>query len=187
MENTTYLESIKRQFLYYKSLGDKTLELLPEESLFWQYNEESNSIAIIVKHLHGNMLSRWTDFLTSDGEKEWRKREGEFENEVISKAVLLAKWEEGWKCVFDAINSLTEEDLGKEIFIRNMGHTVMEAINRQLAHYPYHIGQMVFLGKMIANQNWVSLSIPKGKSNEYNAEKFAKPKHKEHFTDEFLK
>lgn len=187
MENLNYLESVKKQFLYYKSLGDKTLALLPEESLFWQYNEESNSIAIIIKHLHGNMLSRWTDFLTSDGEKEWRNRENEFENDADSKEALLDKWEAGWKCVFDAINPLTEEDLGKEIFIRNMGHTVMEAINRQLAHYPYHIGQMVFLGKMIADQNWVSLSIPKGKSTEYNAEKFAKPKHKAHFTDEFLK
>jgi len=187
MENINYLESVKKQFLYYKSLGDKTLALLSEESLFWQYNDESNSIAIIIKHLHGNMMSRWTDFLTSDGEKAWREREGEFENEFASKEELLAKWEQGWKCLFDAINSLTEEDLGKEIFIRNMGHTVMEAINRQLAHYPYHIGQMVFLGKMIANENWVSLSIPKGKSSEYNAEKFAQPKHKAHFTDEFLK
>lgn len=185
--NTTYLESIRKQFEYYKMLGDKTIDQLPDNKLFWQYNEESNSIAIIVKHLYGNMLSRWTDFLTTDGEKEWRNRDGEFENNINSKETLIEMWDEGWKCFFNALNLLNAEDLNRIIYIRNEGHTVLEAINRQLAHYPYHVGQMVFIGKMICNENWVSLSIPKGKSNSYNAEKFSKEKHNEHFTEEFLK
>jgi hypothetical protein len=180
----SYLDSVKKQFEYYKMLGEKTIEQIPEDKLFWQANETSNSIAMNVKHLNGNMLSRWTDFLTTDGEKEWRKRDEEFDNDIRSKVELLDKWNKGWECLFDAINSLTEEDLEKEIFIRNMGHSVLEAINRQLAHYPYHIGQIVFIGKLIQNENWNSLSIPKGKSNEYNSEKFSKPKRKEHFTDD---
>lgn len=181
-----YLNSVKKQFVYYKQLGDKTLEQLTEEQLFGQYNPESNSVATIVKHLWGNMLSRWTNFLTTDGEKEWRKRDAEFENDLTSKDEVLQKWNEGWTCFFDALNSLSNDDLSRTIYIRNMEHTVIEAINRQLAHYPYHIGQIVFIGKMMCNQNWVSLSIPKGKSETYNAEKFAKPKHKAHFTDEFI-
>jgi hypothetical protein len=179
-----FLSSTKKQFEYYKQLGEKTFAQIPDEKLFWKCTEESNSIATIVKHLHGNMMSRWTDFLTSDGEKEWRKRDAEFENDITTKKELLAIWNEGWQCVFNAIDPLTEADLNKEIFIRNMGHSVTEAINRQLAHYPYHIGQIVFIGKMIANENWESLSIPKGNSNAYNAEKFAKPKEKKHFTDD---
>jgi hypothetical protein len=181
-----YLESTKKQFEYYKLLGDKTLAQLPEEKLFWQFNEESNSIAVIVKHLHGNMLSRWTDFLTSDGEKEWRKRDEEFENEFTDSATVLKLWNEGWVCLFNALNKLTEVDLEKIIYIRNQGHTVTEAINRQLAHYPYHVGQIVFIGKMIVNESWQSLSIPRNKSNQFNENKFAQSKQKAHFTDEFL-
>ncbi|MEP7142825.1 MAG: DUF1572 domain-containing protein [Ferruginibacter sp.] len=181
-----YLDSVKKQFGYYKMLGEKAIAQIPEENLYWQYNPESNSIATIVKHLWGNMLSRWTDFLTSDGEKEWRDRDAEFENDIQNKEALLAKWHEGWKCLFDAIDHLTTADLEKEIFIRNMGHNVMEAINRQLAHYPYHIGQIVFIAKMVCNDGWDSLSIPKGNSKEYNAVKFAKPKQTRHFTDEFI-
>lgn len=184
---TDYLESVKKQFQYYKLLGDKTIEQLPSEKLFWQANQESNSIAINVKHLHGNMLSRWTDFLTTDGEKEWRQRDGEFENDIQSKEIVLELWNEGWQCLFDALNKLTEKDLTKIIYIRNQGHTVLEAINRQLAHYPYHVGQIVFIGKMILNDKWQTLSIPRGKSNTYNTEKFSKEKSKTHFTDEFLK
>ena len=186
MENN-YLSSAKNQFEYYKMLADKTIEKLPAEKLSWQYNAESNSIVTIVKHLWGNMLSRWTDFLTTDGEKQWRDREAEFENDTITKEELLVKWNEGWKCLFDALDPLTHEDLGKEIFIRNLGHSVTEAINRQLAHYAYHVGQIVFIGKMILNEEWVSLSIPKGNSKAYNEEKFSKPKHTAHFTDEFIK
>lgn len=185
--NTTYLESIRKQFEYYKMLGDKTIDQLPDDKLFWQYNDESNSIAIIVKHLYGNMLSRWTDFLTTDGEKEWRNRDAEFENNINSKETLIEMWVEGWKCLFNTLNLLKADDLNRIIYIRNEGHTVLEAINRQLAHYPYHVGQMVFIGKMICNEKWISLSIPKGNSSSYNKEKFSKEKHKQHFTDEFLK
>lgn len=181
-----YLESAKKQFEYYKILGDKTFSQLNDESLFWQFNNDSNSIAVIVRHLYGNMLSRWTDFLTTDGEKETRNRDAEFENDYSTRQELMDKWEEGWKCLFNALNSLTLDDLQKEIYIRNEGHSVIEAINRQLAHYPYHIGQIVFIGKMAANNNWNSLSIPKGNSNIYNSDKFSKPKHRGHFTDEYL-
>ena len=181
-----YLESVKKQFEYYKMLGDKTFSQLEDEKLFWQYHNESNSIATIVKHLWGNMLSRWTDLLTTDGEKEWRNRDAEFENDILTRQELLAKWEEGWKCLFHSLNNLTSDDLQEEIYIRNQGHSVTEAINRQLAHYPYHIGQIVFIGKMVCENNWISLSIPKGNSNAYNADKFSKSKQKEHFTDELL-
>ena len=179
-----YLESVKKQFNYYQMLGEKTFAQIPDDGLFWQQNEENNSIAQIVKHLHGNMLSRWTNFMTEDGEKEWRKRDEEFENDIQSKEELLTKWKEGWDCLFAALDPLTDADLEKEIFIRNMGHTVFEAINRQLAHYSYHIGQIVFIGKAIQNSDWQSLSIPKGDSKSYNQKKFAKPKRKEHFTDD---
>ncbi|MVM31272.1 DUF1572 domain-containing protein [Spirosoma sp. HMF4905] len=181
-----YLDSVKKQFTYYKLLGEKTFAQLPDDKLFWQYNQESNSIATIVKHLCGNMLSRWTDFLATDGEKEWRNRDNEFENILTTKQEVLDEWNAGWNCLFDALNSLTQDDLQTEIYIRNQGHTVVEAINRQLAHYPYHIGQIVFIGKMICDDSWTSLSVPKGKSKELNAEKFSKPKHKEHFTIEYL-
>jgi hypothetical protein len=185
--NEDYLASVIKQFEYYKSLGDKTIQTLNEEQLYWQYNPESNSIAIIIKHLWGNMLSRWTDFLTTDGEKDWRNRDAEFENDLISREALIQKWNEGWQCLFTALNSLTINDLDKLIYIRNLGHTVVEAINRQIAHYAYHVGQIVFLGKMLQGEKWQSLSIPKGNSQIYNAEKFAQPKRKEHFTDDFLK
>jgi hypothetical protein len=181
-----YLESVKKQFEYYKMLGEKTFEQLTDEQLLVQINEESNSIATIVKHLWGNMTSRWTDFMTTDGEKEWRQREDEFSNDVNNRIELLAKWNEGWACLFHALNALTESDLSKVIYIRNQGHTVTEAINRQLSHYPYHIGQIVFIGKLFCDNKWNSLSIPRGNSKEYNAEKFSKPKQKQHFSNEFL-
>jgi hypothetical protein len=154
--------------------------------LFWQFNEETNSIGIIVKHLAGNMLSRWTDFLTTDGEKEWRNRDSEFENDINSRIALLEQWKKAWNCLFEALDSINEENIGTEIFIRNQGHSITEAINRQLAHYPYHIGQIVFIGKMLMNEKWESLSIPRGNSAQYNAEKFSKTKHKEHFTKEYI-
>ena len=181
-----YLESVTKQFEYYKMLGEKTFDQIKEEDIFWQYNSESNSIAVIVKHLWGNMMSRWTDFLTTDGEKDWRNRDAEFEQDIRSKEELLAKWNEGWNCLFEAINSINKEDFGTIIYIRNMGHTIVEAINRQLAHYSYHVGQIVYIGRMIKGEEWKSLSIPKGKSMKYNKEKFSKPKPKEHFTKEFL-
>ncbi|HOZ88487.1 MAG TPA: DUF1572 family protein [Bacteroidia bacterium] len=182
-----FLESVKKQFEYYKLLGEKTFGQLSEEQLFFKYNDESNSIATIVKHLRGNMMSRWTDFLTSDGEKEWRQRDGEFENDLKTKSEVIKIWNEGWNCLFSAIGPLTAADLSKTVYIRNQGHTVEEAIIRQLAHYPYHVGQIVYVGKMIVDEKWNSLSIPRNKSSDYNAEKFSQPKHKAHFTDEYLK
>ena len=182
-----FLESAKKQFEYYKLLGEKTFEQLSDDALFWQYNSGCNSIGMIVKHLHGNMLSRWTDFLTSDGEKEFRNRDSEFENDIFTRQELLDQWNAGWLCLLNAINSLSTEDLDKIIYIRNMGHTVTEAINRQLAHYPYHIGQIVFIGKMVNDESWNPLSIPKGQSASYNADKFSKTKQRTHYTDEFLK
>lgn len=184
--SSDYLKSAKKQFEYYKQLGEKTFAQVSDEQLFWQINGESNSIGTIVKHLHGNMLSRWTDFLTSDGEKEWRNRDSEFENDIKTRKELLDKWNEGWTCLFKALNSITINDLNREIYIRNQGHSVTEAINRQLAHYPYHVGQIVFIGKVVCDMNWTSLSIPKGDSKSYNAEKFSQPKERKHFTDEYL-
>lgn len=184
--STNYLESVIKQFEYYKLLGEKTFNQVPEAALFWQYNEESNSIATIVKHLSGNMQSRWTDFLTTDGEKDWRDRDLEFDNDLSTKIAMLALWDKGWQILLNTLRSLETDDLDRIIYIRNQGHTVMEAINRQLAHYPYHIGQIVFIGKM-ASTNWHSLSIPRGGSQQYNDGKFAQHPQRSHFTDEFLK
>jgi hypothetical protein len=169
-----------------KLLGEKTFAQLSDDELFWQHNTDTNSVATIVKHLWGNMRSRWTDFLTTDGEKPWREREAEFENDVRTREAMLAKWEEGWACLFGALEPLTDADLGRIIHIRNEGHTVLEAINRQLAHYPYHVGQIVHIGKMLRGDAWQSLSIPRGGSMAFNADKFSKPKHRGHFTDGVL-
>lgn len=174
--NSNYLENVKIQFLHYKTIGEKAINQLEEEQLFISLNEDTNSIATIVKHISGNMLSRWTDFLTTDGEKEWRNRDSEFEATITTKLELLEIWKKGWNCFFDALNSIQPEQLPTLIFIRNEGHTILEAINRQLAHYPYHVGQIVFYAKMLKTSNWDSLSIPKNKSNNYNSEKFAQEK-----------
>ncbi|MDL5511233.1 DUF1572 family protein [Arenibacter sp. M-2] len=181
---SSYLESIEKQFLYYKMLGEKAMEQLGEEQLFWQYNQEANSIAILVNHMVGNMLSRFTDFLTSDGEKAWRNRDAEFENPFSSKNELMAYWDKGWTCLIDTLSKLTESDLETIIYIRNDGHTVIEAMNRQLAHYAYHLGQLVFIAKMLKNEEWKSLSIARNKSNDYNQRKFLNEKDKRHYTDD---
>jgi len=152
--NCQFLTSATNQFDYYKLLGEKTIAQLPEEKLFWQYNAESNSVATIVKHLSGNMLSRWTDFLTTDGEKEWRKRDDEFENDIKTRIQLLEIWDKGWNCLFNALNSITENDYDKLIYIRNQRHSISDAIIRQIAHYSYHVGQIVFVGKMICDKYW---------------------------------
>ncbi len=187
MENNPYLESVKKQFLYYKVLGEKAMEQLEPEQLFVAVNDDTNSIATIVKHLSGNMLSRWTDFMISDGEKEWRNRDDEFNATMTSKDEIMQLWNNGWDCFFNAINALSDDQLNTIIYIRNEGHTVVEAINRQLAHYPYHIGQIVFYAKMLKKDEWTSLSIPKNKSNSYNSDKFSKEKSIKNFTDDELK
>jgi len=178
-----YLTSIRKQFLYYKTLADKAMEQLASEQLFYTPDDDTNSIAIIVKHLHGNMLSRWTDFLSTDGEKEWRNRDEEFQNPYTDKETLLDKWEEGWKCLFNTLDNLKSENLTNIIYIRNEGHTVVEAINRQLAHYPYHVGQIVFYAKLLKTESWSSLSIPKNRSSSYNTDKFSVEKGKRNFID----
>ncbi|RTE52266.1 DUF1572 domain-containing protein [Arenibacter aquaticus] len=179
-----YLNSIKKQFEYYKSVGEKTFDQLNEDDFFWQYNQQSNSIAVIVNHLCGNMKSRWTDFLISDGEKEWRNRDLEFEAVIQTKDELLTKWNDGWNCLFDALNSIKEENFDSEIYIRNQSHSLVEAVNRQFAHYSYHIGQIVYIGRMIKGKDWKSLTIPKGKSSDFNKAKFLKGIHGGHFSDD---
>lgn len=169
--------------LYYKSLGEKTIGQLSEDELKWSAGPSSNSISIIVKHLWGNMLSRWTNFLREDGEKSWRQRDAEFEGGIETREELMSKWNEGWACFIGALESLSADDLEKTIYIRNEGHSVVDAIQRQMAHYPYHIGQMVFIGKLLRGDEWESLSIPKGKSTQYNSDKFSGDKEERHFTD----
>lgn len=189
-----FIQSARKLFVYYKTLGEKAMEQLEPGQLFFTHNDKTNSIAVIVKHLSGNMLSRWTNFMNSDGEKNWRNRDaefaepsGEFTEAVKAKEELLAGWEKGWRCLFDALDSLEPEHLSQIVYIRNEGHSVMEAINRQLAHYPYHVGQIIFYAKLLKNGEWDSLSIPKNKSVDYNADKFGKDKSMGDFTDEELK
>jgi len=180
------LSSVLKQFQYYKLLGDNTFGQLTEEELLKKDNEVNNSVAIIVNHLQGNMKSRWTNFLTADGEKEWRNRDLEFEDIIKGKNELIEKWNEGWACLFTALDSINESNYNQTIYIRNQGHTIMEAINRQLSHYAYHVGQIVFAAKIIKREQWQSLSIPKGKSKDYNKAKFSQEKKQSHFTDEYL-
>ena len=169
-----YLRIVIERFNSVKNLGDKTLNQLSEEEIHWNYNSESNSAAIIVKHLSGNMVSRWSDFLNTDGEKEYRNREEEFIDDITSKAELLTVWEKGWNALFGTLNNLSEQDLLKNISIRGESHLVLEAIERQMAHYAYHIGQIVYIGKQLKDNDWKSLSIPKGKSEDYLKEMLAK-------------
>jgi hypothetical protein len=165
---TSYPEDSLTLFRYYKNLVEKAMAQLADEQLFAVLDGEMNSIALIVKHMAGNMRSRWTDFLTSDGEKPDRDRDAEFEDAPATRAALLALWEEGWRCVFSAIEPLTEKDLQRTVTIRGEAHSVMQAINRQLAHYPYHCGQIVFLAKHFRSDTWKSLSVPRRQSGEYN-------------------
>jgi len=188
MQSENFITSSKKQFAYYKSLGDKSFAQLSPEQFFVKANEQSNSISIIVNHMHGNMLSRWTDFLTSDGEKDFRKRDQEFEPLIKDASEMLDKWEEGWKVLFDALDQVDEKNIDTLVYIRNQGHSIVEAVQRQLCHYAYHVGQIVFYAKILKEDNkFESLSIPKGGSKAYNKNKFSAPKSKAHFTDEFLK
>ncbi len=164
-----YLENVIKEFIDIKKQGERAMSQIKDEDYFYQPNQVTNSIAIIIRHLTGNMISRWTDFLTTDGEKEWRNRDEEFEEVFYTdKDDLMDRWEKGWKCVLDAVGSLTTEDLTKTVFIRKEPHTIIAAINRQLTHYSFHIGQIVYMAKYLARDNWNSLSIPKGQSKEFN-------------------
>jgi hypothetical protein len=168
MIEETFLQSALKEFRDYKALGDKTFVQLEEKDFHFQPNEECNSIAIIIQHLHGNMLSRFTNFLNEDGEKQWRQRDDEFEIHSFTKEQLLKLWEDGWQIVLNTIESLRPEDLSKTIFIRSKPHSVMAAINRQLTHYASHVGQIILLGKIIKGKTWQTLSIPRGQSKAFN-------------------
>ena len=152
----------------YRGLGEKTFEQLSDGELHWSPNETSNSIAAIILHLHGNMLSRWTNFLTEDGEKPWRAREEEFTPAGQSRDELMSLWAAGWDCLLDALKALTPADLQKTITIRGEPLPVVDAINRQLAHYPYHVGQIIYIGKMLRGEEWKSLSIGRGQTAAFN-------------------
>ena len=156
-----FLSTVIRRLLYYKELGERTFEQLADDGFHYRPNDESNSIAVIIQHMYGNMLSRWTNFLTEDGEKEWRQRDDEFEIHSFTTEMIIDLWQKGWDCFLGALKSLTEEDLLKTVYIRQEALTVIDAINRQLAHYPYHIGQIIYIGKLIKNKEWKNLSVPK--------------------------
>lgn len=172
MINKVFLDSALQRFRFYYDMGSKTLERLDTAQMHWQPQGEPNSIAMIVHHMYGNMLSRWTDFLTTDGEKPNRKRDEEFEEDNAPKELIIQRWNEGWECLLQAVGSLQPDDLEKTVYIRAEPHSVVDAINRQLTHLPYHTGQMVYIAKMILGEKWESLSIPKGKSEEFNKIKF---------------
>ncbi len=165
---TSYIEDSLAIFRQYKQLGDRAIAQVSDEHLFASLDGESNSIAIIVKHLTGNMRSRWTDFLTTDGEKPTRNRDGEFVDPASTREALIRDWEEGWSCVFRALEALTDGDLGRTVTIRGEAHSVMQAINRQLAHYSMHLGQIILLAKHFAGERWQTLSVPRNKSAEFN-------------------
>jgi hypothetical protein len=165
---TSYIEDSQKIFLHYKKLADRAMEQVTDEQLFAVLDEEANSIAIIVKHMAGNMRARWTDLLTADGEKPNRNRDSEFVDPPATRTALLKVWEEGWACVFHALEPLTDADLTRTVTIRGEAHSVMQAVNRQVAHYAHHIGQIVLLAKHFAHNHWQSLSVPRNQSDEFN-------------------
>ena len=167
MQEEFLQDSIKR-FNYYKELGNKTFEQLEENDFFFQPNEASNSIAIVIQHLYGNMISRWTNFLSEDGEKHWRNRDAEFEPMQCSKQDLICFWNDAWKCLLDTLEGMQPADLEKIIYIRTEPLKVYDAILRQLAHYPYHVGQIVYIGRLVKDNSWHNLSIPKGATKVFN-------------------
>jgi len=170
-----YLKDVVEQFWKLKTLADRALAQVRDEDLFTVLDPEANSLAILIQHMAGNMRSRWTDFLTSDGEKPERNRDAEFVvAEGTTREDLQARWEEGWRCLFQTLTALSEEDLALTVLIRAEPHSVIKAINRQLTHYGYHVGQIVFLAKHFASDHWRTLSVPRGKSRELNAAKFGR-------------
>ena len=169
-----FLQSLQKEFKRYKTYGDRTLSRLNLEQMLWEPAADVNSVAVLVKHISGNMRSRFTNFLTEDGEKEWRHRDQEFLVNFESKEEILALWEDGWSILFSALNSLSESNLDSTVYIRDQAHSIPEALHRQLAHYSSHVGQMMYLGKIILGDQWESLSIPKGKSAEFNKNMFGR-------------
>ena len=176
------IASLRKLFTYYQSLGEMAIAQVRDEDLHRTIGDDGNSIAVVMRHIAGNARSRFSDFLTSDGEKPWRDREGEFTEKATPREELMADWSSGWSCLFSTMDALKEEDLERIVHIRNEGHTVQEALHRQLAHYAYHVGQVVVLARAFVGSAWVSLSIPRGKSQTFNAKKFAEGKGRRHFT-----
>jgi Protein of unknown function (DUF1572) len=171
---TSYLEDSIALFRHYKQMAEGAIEQVTDEQLFVTLDEEMNSIAIIVKHMTGNMRSRWTDFLTSDGEKPDRNRDIEFDMPPATRADLMRIWDDGWERLFAALTPLSSLDMERTVTIRGEPHSVMQAMNRQVAHYAYHCGQMVFLAKHFKGREWKSLSVPRNKSDEFNQKVLAK-------------
>jgi hypothetical protein len=165
---TSYLTDSLTIFRHYKRLGERAIEQINDSDLFTELGPETNSIAIVIKHMAGNMRSRWTDFLTSDGEKPDRNRDSEFEAPPQTRSQVIELWEQGWQCLFSALDPLTDDDLSRTVYIRGEAHSVMQAINRQVAHYQYHVGQMVLLARHFAGNRWQSLTIPRKQSDEFN-------------------
>lgn len=165
---TSYLEDSLALFRHYKGLAERAMAQVSDEQLFAVLDDEMNSIAVTAKHMVGNMWSRWTDFLTTDGEKPNRNRDSEFVDPPATRAALLAAWEEGWNCMFRALEPLTDADLNRSVLIRGEAHSVMQAINRQMAHYSYHCGQIVLLAKHFGGAHWESLTVPRNRSEEFN-------------------
>lgn len=165
---TSYVTDSVAIFRQYKRYAEAAMAQLTDEQMQCVLDAESNSVAIIMKHMAGNMKSRWTDFLTTDGEKPTRNRDTEFEEPPAERAALMQMWEEGWACLFHALSGLTDDDLGRTITIRGEAHSVMQAINRQVAHYSYHCGQIVFLSKHLSSENWKCLTVPRKQSSEFN-------------------
>lgn len=182
-ESAKRLQGTIRLFEYYKSLTEKAIEQISNNQIFEPPQNDQNSIAILMKHLAGNMISRWTNFRTEDGEKPWRNRETEFVDDFESEKELLEYWEKGWSVLFEALKSINKNELDSIIYIRNDGHLLIEAIERHLSHVAYHTGQIVYLAKMYAGDDWQSLTIPKGKSEEYNRKKFSQEKGRGMYTD----
>jgi hypothetical protein len=166
---TSYLEDSILLFRHYKRLAERAISQATDPQLYQLLDEDANSIAVVMQHLAGNMKSRWTNLLSEDGEKPWRNRDSEFEQPPATREALLQLWEDGWGCVFQALESLTDADLGRTVPIRGEAHSVMQAINRQVAHYAYHCGQIILLAKHFQHAQWTSLTVPKGKSAEFNA------------------
>jgi hypothetical protein len=166
--STSYLADSLSLFRMYKNLCEKAMEQVNDEQLFLTLDPESNSIALIAKHMAGNMRSRWRDFLTTDGEKPDRNRDSEFEEPPATRAALMEMWENGWRCVFGALEPLSDADLSRTVSIRGEPHSIMQAVNRQLVHYASHAGQIIFLAKHLQSANWKSLSIPRKASAEFN-------------------
>ncbi len=169
-----YMASILFELKRSKVMGEKTFDQLSDNDIHWTYGEADNSIAIIVKHMVGNMLSRWTNFFSEDGEKPWRNRENEFTQPYTSKAEMIVAWNKGWDCVFSTLESINNANFNQKIKIRNEEHSVLQAINRQLAHYAGHVAQIAYVGRMLKGSKWISLSIPIGESDSFNKKKFKK-------------